>query len=125
MRPSLKAALQSLLIFPGAGHFFLKKYFPAAVFASTAAISLYFIIDETVAIARQVSEKILVDGTQLDYAAISELISVQTDATARQAIDIASTVLLIAWLVAIIDSYRIGRSRKPEHEQGRGKAAQK
>jgi TM2 domain-containing membrane protein YozV len=114
MMQSTKAALLSFFVFPGAGHIYLKKYLSAGILASTTVISLYFIIDETIASVRQASEKILNDGTELGYAAISEQVARQNDVSSWQAVDIASIVLLIVWVGAIIDSYRIGRSQNKE-----------
>lgn len=110
MTRSTKAALLSFFIFPGVGHLYLKRYLAASIFVSTAIITLYFIIDETITIARQVYERILSDGSGLNYAAISEQMARQADAAAWQPIDVASVVLVIVWLGAIADSYRIGRS---------------
>lgn len=109
-----KAALLSFCIFPGAGHIYLKKYLSASLFIGTAGISLFFIIAETLAIVRQVSEKILNEGAELGYATIAEQIT-RHDLSDWQSIDVASSLLVIIWLVAIVDTYRIGQKQKAKN----------
>ena len=59
--------------------------------------------------ALQISDKILRGEVQLDVAAITELVSAQPTGSEMHVITIASYVLMIAWLIGIVDSYRIGR----------------
>ena len=109
MSKSMKATLLSAFVFPGVGHFFLKKYVIATVLAGAAFGSLYFVISKTVERALQISEKIQRGEVQLDVAAITELISQQLTGTETQLFNIASTVFIISWLFGIVDSYRVGR----------------
>jgi len=104
----MKAALSSAFVFPGAGHFFLKKYMTGAVLAGTALASLYLLISETVDQVLQITDKIQHGEVPLNVAAITALVSKQTG-NETQLINIASTVLIILWLIGIADSYRIGR----------------
>jgi len=109
MNKSTKAVLLSALVFPGAGHFFLKKYISGAVLVGAALGSLYYLITKTVERALQISEKIQSGEVQLDVVGISELVSKQISGTETQAQNIATAVLFISWLVGVIDSYRAGR----------------
>jgi len=113
---STKAALFSAFVFPGAGHFFLKKYISGTVLAGTAFAMLYFIITNLLKKALQISEKILSGEVQLDIAAIIELVSRQPVGTDAQLLNIATTVLIISWLIGIIDSYRVGRGQDKDAE---------
>jgi hypothetical protein len=109
MNNSMKAALLSAFIFPGAGHFFLKKYISGAVLVATAFAALYLIISNAVERALQIAEKIQSGEVQLDVAAIAELVSKQPTGTGTQVLNIATAVLFISWLIGIVDSYRVGR----------------
>ena len=111
MNKPTKAALLSAFVFPGAGHFLLKKYIPGAVLAGTALIALYFLIARTVEIALQVAARIQSGEIQLDAATITELVSEQARGSETQLLDIAAAVLVISWLVGIVDSYRVGRAQ--------------
>ena len=109
MTTSIKAALLSALVFPGAGHFFLKRHLRGLVLTLATIASLYFLISGVVERALQITDKIQRGEVQLDVAAITELISVQPTGSEIQIINIASAVLMLAWLIGIVDSYRIGR----------------
>ena len=113
----MKAVLLSALVCPGTGHFFLKKYISGAVLASAALGSLYYLITETIEKTSQLIEKIQSGEVPLDVAGIEELVSKQLSGAETQAYDIATAVLFIAWLVGIIDSYRVGRAQNKERKQ--------
>lgn len=116
MTKSIKAALLSTLVFPGAGHFFLKRHIRGIILTVATIASLYFLISGVVEKALQITDKIQRGQVQLDIAAITELVSAQP--TGSEVITIASYVLMIAWLIGIIDSYRIGRIQDKETATG-------
>jgi hypothetical protein len=118
MSKPMKAALLSAFIFPGAGHFFLKKYIPGAILAGTAFVALYFLIAEIIDRALQITDKIQTGEVQLDAAAIAELVSRQPVGTEAQLLDIVTGVLIISWLIGIVDSYRIGHARDKDVDAG-------
>ena len=105
----MKAALLSAFVFPGAGHFFLKKHLTGTVLAGSAFISLYLVVSKTVERALQIFEKIQRGEVQPDIAAITELVTRQSTGTDAKLLNIASAVFIISLLVGIIDSYRVGR----------------
>ncbi len=107
----MKAALLSAFVFPGVGHFFLKKYISGAVLAGTAFAGLYFLIAKTVEKALQIAEKIQSGEAQLDAATIIDLVSKQATGTEAQLLNIAAAVLFVSWLIGIVDSYRVGRAQ--------------
>ena len=109
MNKSMKAALLSAFLFPGAGHYFLKKFISGTVLAGTAFAALYLIISRAVERALQITEKIQRGEVQLDVTTITELVSKQPTGTEAQLLDIATTVLIITWLIGIVDSYGVGR----------------
>jgi hypothetical protein len=83
MKKSIKASLISAFVFPGAGHIYLKKYFPGLLLVGVSSLGIYYLILNMVEKALQIVEKI-----QLGH--------VQADAT------------VICWIIGILDSYRIG-----------------
>ena len=111
MTKPIKAAMLSALVFPGAGHFFLKKYIPGTVLAVIALVSLYLIIAGAVERALEITDKIQRGEVQLDIAAITELVSNQSAGTDFELLNFAGTVLIISWLIGIADSYRVGRGQ--------------
>lgn len=109
MNNSMKAALLSAFVFPGAGHFFLKKPIAGAVLVGTAFAALYLIISTAVERALQIAEKIQSGQVQLEVAAIAELVSKQPPGSETQMLNIATAVFFISWLIGIVDSYRVAR----------------
>jgi len=105
---SIKAALLSGLVIPGAGHFYLKKYMMAVILAGASLVSLYFIVSMAMEKAMAISDKILSGEVPLDVVTINELVTQPLTAADAQTQSIATAVLIISWLVAIVDSYRIG-----------------
>jgi len=109
MKKPTKAALLSALVFPGVGHFFLKRYLSAAVLAGAAFVALYVLVSSAVDRALEIVDKIQRGEIQPDIAVITELVSKQPTGTEAQIINIATAVLIIAWLIGVVDSYRVGR----------------
>ena len=111
MKKQTKATLLSTFVFPGLGHFLLKKHIQGAVLAGTAFVSLYFLIAKTVEKTLLVFEKIQSGEAQLDAATIMDLVSNQTTGTETQLLRLAATALIVSWLIGIVDSYRVGRAQ--------------
>jgi len=105
----MKSALLSAFVFPGIGHFYLKRYITGAVLAGAAFIALYFMITTALERAQQIVDKIQRGEIQPDIAVITELIAKQPIGTEARLTTIATAVLIIAWLVGVVDAYRIGR----------------
>ena len=108
MAKSTKAALLSALVFPGAGHFFLKKHVAGSVLAVAALAPLYLILSKMIERALQITDQILSGKVPLDLVAITEYLTKQRAGADAQLLNIAWVVLIITWLLAIVDSYRIG-----------------
>ena len=105
----MKTALLSAFVFPGVGHFYLKKRISGTILACAAIGSLYVVISKSVERALQITEKIQRGEIELDVAAITELLSKQPTGNEAQLLNVAWAVLVITWLIGIVDSYRGGR----------------
>ena len=110
MQRPIKAALLSAFVFPGVGHIFLKKTLPGVVLAGSSFVAVYYLVSETIKRALQISEKIQRGDIPLDLAAISELVSKQSDGVDIHLINIATAVFIICWLFGLVDSYRVAYS---------------
>jgi len=108
MQTSIKGLLLSALVFPGAGHFLLKRYLRGAVFAAAALGALAVSVGEAVTRARAVSDRILSGEVALQTDAIARAIT-QSAGADQGLIRIATYALFVIWLAAAIDAYRIGR----------------
>jgi len=117
MKKSTKAVLLSAFVFPGAGHFFLKKHIAGIVLSGAAFAALYVVIANLVERAQQIAGKLQSGEIRMDIAEITDLVSRQPMGTEDQSAGIATAVLIIAWLGSIADSYRVG------HMQDKGTKA--
>ncbi len=111
MSKSLKAVLLSALIFPGIGHFSLKKPLQGSILSGITIVCLYFLLAAVVDIAQELTLKIQSGDVPLDVIEISELVSQQLAGSDGQLVNIPSLLLVICWVVGVIDSFRIGWSQ--------------
>ena len=110
MRRSVKSSLLSALVFPGAGHVFLKKYLIGTGLAAAAFFALYVVVSKALERVMLIVAKIESGEVQLDVVAIAELVSKQSIGTETQ-FNIPATVFLVCWIIGVVDSYRVGRSQ--------------
>lgn len=109
MNRATKAVLWSALVFPGTGHLFLQRYLRGAGLMLLTAVGLTVIVVEAVHKALAIAEKLQRGELPLDVQAISELLSQSAAGAGGLALDIATSVVLLCWLVGIFDAYRIGK----------------
>ena len=111
MKPSIKAALFSALIFPGAGHYLLKRYGRGCLFFAVWAGSLAYIINELMNTASAISEKILSGVIAPDPAVIANLLSAtKSDSDFFQ--NLATFIAVGSWAWCIFDSYLLGKEKE-------------
>jgi len=101
----------SAFVFPGVGHFFLKKHAVGAILAGAAMTTLYLIGATVIVRAQQIAQQIQSGEVPLDIAAIAQLLSGQTTGIETQSLNLATAVFTVTWLVGIVDSYRIARQK--------------
>ena len=111
MSKSVKAVLLSALVFPGAGHLFLKKHIFGAILICASFAGLYMIVSNMIDRVQEILEKVERGEVGLDVVAISELVSRQLTGNGSQLLDLAWSVLIICWIIGMADSYRCGRAQ--------------
>lgn len=109
MKESVKATLWSVFIFPGAGHFYLRKWLTGSLSAAIAVAVLTVILERILQRANQIAEQIVLGEIPFDLAIIMQKVS-QQSATADSTLDIAGYVLAGIWLFAAMDAFRLGRA---------------
>lgn len=112
LKKSTKAALLSALVFPGVGHVYLKKYTAGVSLAGVSFAAIYYLVAKAVETAFEITGKIQSGDVPLDIGAITELVSQQSSGADAQMQNLATTALVICWLIGIVDSYRAGRVRE-------------
>lgn len=108
MKKSTKAALLSGLIFPGAGHMFLKQYLRGSVLILAALIATTVIVTAVVQQALAIVDRINSGEIAIETGAIADMVSSSTNAADSPMTNISMLVLVACWLIGIIDSYRLG-----------------
>lgn len=108
MNKPIKAALFSALIFPGAGQLLLKKYISATYFATFAGVGIYLLFSNLLARAQDIIDQVQRGEVSADLATITELVH-QQSVTDTESLSPALITLLVAWLVSIVEAYRVGK----------------
>ncbi len=108
MKQSYKAALFSLLLYPGSGHLLLNRYPMGLLIAGTATACLGILVFSAISIAQTISDKILSGELALDSAQIGAEISVQTATDGSAITTIATWLLVFCWLAGTADAFRLG-----------------
>ncbi len=111
MKKSTKATLLSALVFPGAGHIYLKKYLPGVVLIGISCAGIYYLLSKAIEQSMQIVDQIQSGAVQPDMAAISDLVSKQSSGPQAEILNIVTIIITICWLGGMIDAYRLGRAK--------------
>jgi len=111
MKKSTKAALLSGLVFPGLGHVYLRRYASGLVLLLLSGWATYSVTASSIDAAYDIADQIEAGTVAPDSGAIGQLIE-QRSQQAGQATAIPGWVLLAAWLVGVVDSWRVGRAQE-------------
>lgn len=99
MRQSIKGALLSGLVLPGLGQLVLKRPARGLAFLTVSCACIAFLVHEVVRIVG----RILADLENLDAVAIDTLA-----ASAGKETGPVGWILLLCWLIAVLDAWRLG-----------------
>ena len=109
MKKSIKAALLSGLVFPGAGHFSLDLYSRGLFFFLPTFASLIVLVHYSLSKAYAIADLIEQGKIPLDTAVITSFISAPPAGTELLKIQIATWIIIVCWAAGIIDSFRQGK----------------
>lgn len=110
MKTSTKAVLLSLLVFPGAGHLYLKRPWRGIVFLAPTMSALIYIVNQAAEQANKIAAQIMAGTTSLDPVALAAQIEQGSGNTF--AANVASGVLLLCWAGAALDAWLLTRREK-------------
>ncbi len=117
MNRQLKAILMSALVYPGAGHFILKKKPAALAIAGIFSIFLYRVVGDIMDKIDLIVEQITKGQIPLNIAAISEAVADITSGAEGEALNFNIYVMILVWVVAIFDAYRVSRITITDEEE--------
>ena len=109
MKRSTIAVLWSALALPGAGHLYLKKHRPGIALAVVALAAVSYITVKTVEKTLKVYSRLLDGELDLEPGAILEYLNTLSNPDEALLINICTVVFIVCWIVAILDSYRLGK----------------
>jgi hypothetical protein len=112
MNLATKAAIYNALLFPGWGHFYLKKYKRGMIFILPVLAGMLSICWTIVQVAISILK-----ANPLKKGAVDITNVLQLSADATKAIDSNNNISLILlfmilfWIVSIIDAYQLGKKQ--------------
>ncbi len=107
--------LLSGLLFPGTGQLLFKRYVNAVIFSGIALATCYIVINNIFNVFTDISVQIAQGEIPADVFAINEAVSTELEKGHGDSIAYATFIFLIAWLIGLADTYRIGQQYE-EHE---------
>jgi hypothetical protein len=115
MKRATKAALLSALVFPGAGHLYLKRWLTGALLAGIAAYAVYTIASVMLRVTRDIARQIESGAVSADVETLTLLVTQQLSGS-EQATNIASTVFIGCWIIGMVGAYLQGRLQDRREE---------
>ena len=108
MQRSVKAALLSALVFPGAGQLFLKRGARAGLFVLPTLGAIAVFVNDALEQATLIANQILAGTAPLDPVALAARLE---QGSGDSALGTAAVIVLVlCWTAAIIDAYLLGQS---------------
>jgi len=117
MKWSLKAALCSALIFPGAGHILLRQYFIGALLGLPAFGILLYLFEHYRRKANALVEVWLYQGLPSDLSAMTQAILAEPDNATAQLLTTLGFTFLAIWTTGILLSAFAGHRRDKQRER--------
>lgn len=108
MKRSLKAALLSGLVFPGVGYFVLRRTVRGVIAVVLAGICTVYLVSTAVTQANALMDKLMSGEIALDPAHIEGLAAASSAGLDAGTLNLATFVLMAAWIISVVDGYRIG-----------------
>lgn len=112
MKLSIKAAVFSGIVFPGAGYFVVEKMVQGVVFLLMTMSGLAVLFYEAYFKAQIIAERILRGEIMFDFNIIREQILILPSKFSPEVLSGISIFIGIIWLFGTIDAYRIGRLKE-------------
>ncbi|MDO6837016.1 hypothetical protein Q4596_15385 [Pseudoalteromonas carrageenovora] len=109
MKKDLKAALLTAVVYPGAGHFSLKKHLIGSIFAGVFSILLILTLRDIFAIAQCTANELVSGKIPMTIVGILKAAQQPSDECAKLAQYKYVPLMVIVWALSIVDAYRLGR----------------
>ena len=111
MKLTIKVILLSALVYPGIGHFVLKKYLLCTLFLSSTTYLMVSLINDIYSMLNVIEVAIQNGTVTRTFPAIRQALF-EHGIFDNPALANNVTILFILWLVAAVDAYRIARAKE-------------
>jgi TM2 domain-containing membrane protein YozV len=115
MNRSVNAALISGLVFPGAGHLYLRRPLRGCVFLLPALFAAFVYAGDIISRVSEMLDQVLAGRVAPDPVAIAARLEAQGGGSAF--VTACGIVFLVCWIGSIIDSFVVERSAAPRAQQ--------
>jgi len=107
---SVKALLLSALLYPGCGHFFLKKKKTGCLFVALFTLPLFIIMHDMITKINHIIARIENGELPFDLIAVTEAVNNIIVGTSSQFITYNIYTMLAIWMICVLDAYRLGNT---------------
>jgi len=107
MNRALNAALISALVFPGAGHLYLRRGARASLFLLPTLVAVVVFLNDAMAQAGAIAAQIMAGTVSADPLAIAARLEQNGGSVLAS---VAVTVMVVCWIGATVDAYMLGRA---------------
>jgi hypothetical protein len=111
MKNSWKAALISAIIFPGLGQIWLKRYLRGLILITATVVFSAAIIMKGAQEVFNLLNRIEAEGGNVDMVAIMRSATAASAAGADTGMTMAAYAVIVCWVVAVVDAFRLGRQK--------------
>jgi TM2 domain-containing membrane protein YozV len=108
MQRAVRAVLLSALVFPGAGHLYLRRPLRACVFLLPTLVAGFVFAGDIMRRASALADQVMAGTLPLDPAAITARLQAQGGTSALETA--CGAVLVACWLGSIVDSVIVARA---------------
>jgi hypothetical protein len=108
MNRSVKAALISALVLPGAGHLYLKRRARACLFLLPTLAAVAVFLNDAMEQATTIAGEIMAGAMAPDPLAMAARLEQQSGGALAT---VAAAVMVVCWIGAAVDAYLLGRGR--------------
>jgi hypothetical protein len=116
MNNAIKGALLSGLVFPGLGQLVLRQYRRGVLIMLAVSISLSVIVVKAIRIAQDILQKVELQADMIDITAITDAATRESLQSGSITLNLLMIFIVVCWIAATADAYRIGR--KLDRERG-------
>ncbi|PKN77168.1 MAG: hypothetical protein CVU52_01650 [Deltaproteobacteria bacterium HGW-Deltaproteobacteria-10] len=111
MNLATRAALYNALLFPGWGHFYLKKYKRGIVFLLPVLAGILAICWAITQVAYNILKANPFPKGMVDLATVIKLSTDSTKALDLNKLSLIIVLIILLWIISIIDAYRLGKKQ--------------